>query len=157
MTSGVPDPEREGGTIDSEILETNPMVVQALLDEEPEFRAVDVCAGDSISVALAADGQLRAWGSFRVCFHCYWWYYIITEVGVRWSTGFRTTSRLCETLLHSRLSPYDRQRDLLPSRMWNRPCSRTDDERTYLGLGKWTTRTTRSPNYRKTESERITS
>ncbi|KZT43463.1 RCC1/BLIP-II protein, partial [Sistotremastrum suecicum HHB10207 ss-3] len=65
VTSGVPDPEREGGIIDSEILETNPMVVQALLDEEPEFRAVDVCAGDSISVALDASGQLRAWGSFR--------------------------------------------------------------------------------------------
>lgn len=40
------------------------MIVDALLDED--FQAVEVTAGDSISVALDKDGQLRAWGSFRV-------------------------------------------------------------------------------------------
>ena len=40
------------------------MVVQTLVDEN--FRAVDISAGDSVSVALGHDGDLRAWGSFRV-------------------------------------------------------------------------------------------
>lgn len=40
------------------------IVVQTLLDEG--FRAIEVCAGDSISVALGEGGALRVWGSFRV-------------------------------------------------------------------------------------------
>lgn len=40
------------------------MVVQTLVNEK--FRAVDVSAGDSVSVALGLEGELRAWGSFRV-------------------------------------------------------------------------------------------
>lgn len=40
------------------------MVVQGLVDEE--FRTVQICAGDSISIALSEDGDVRAWGSFRV-------------------------------------------------------------------------------------------
>ena len=42
------------------------MLVQTLADEG--FRAVRIAAGDSVSVALGEDGQLRAWGSFRVCY-----------------------------------------------------------------------------------------
>lgn len=40
------------------------MVVQQLVDEG--FRAVRVVAGDSVSVTLSSEGQLRVWGSFRV-------------------------------------------------------------------------------------------
>ena len=40
------------------------MVLQTLVDEK--FRAVDVSAGDSVSVALGHEGDLRSWGSFRV-------------------------------------------------------------------------------------------
>lgn len=40
------------------------MIVQSLRDEG--FRTVRVSAGDSHTVAISDDGQLRAWGSFRV-------------------------------------------------------------------------------------------
>lgn len=33
---------------------------------DEEFRAVAISAGDSVSVALSSDGDLRSWGSFRV-------------------------------------------------------------------------------------------
>ena len=66
-TAGVPDPDHPEETLEPEILETQPMVVQTLVDEN--FRAVDVSAGDSVSVALGEDGELRAWGSFRVSLH----------------------------------------------------------------------------------------
>ncbi|KAF8749279.1 chromosome condensation (RCC1) repeat [Rhizoctonia solani] len=57
-------PERPNEVVEAEVLETEPMVVKTLVDEE--FRAVDVCAGDSISVALGEGGALRVWGSFRI-------------------------------------------------------------------------------------------
>lgn len=62
-TANQPDPENPGSTLPAEDFETWPFVVQALEDEG--FRAVKVAAGDSVSVALSADGGLRAWGSFR--------------------------------------------------------------------------------------------
>ena len=40
------------------------MAVQKLVEEQ--FRAVQVAAGDSISVVLNAEGRIQAWGSFRV-------------------------------------------------------------------------------------------
>lgn len=40
------------------------MLVEKLREEG--FRAVRVAAGDSISVAIDATGDVRAWGSFRV-------------------------------------------------------------------------------------------
>ena len=64
ITNNVPDPENEGATIDADVLETEPMVVSGLVEEE--FRAVRVAAGDSISIALGELGDVRAWGSFRV-------------------------------------------------------------------------------------------
>ncbi|KLO20338.1 RCC1/BLIP-II protein [Schizopora paradoxa] len=63
QTSDVVDAENPDEVVDTELLESQPMVVQGLLDED--FRAVQVAAGDSISVAVSADGRLRAWGSFR--------------------------------------------------------------------------------------------
>lgn len=59
----VPDPENLGSTIEAEILETAPALVQYLVDED--FRAVKIAAGDSVSVALGIKGELRVWGSFR--------------------------------------------------------------------------------------------
>jgi regulator of chromosome condensation len=47
-------------------LETYPYVIEAL--EKEGFRAVQVAAGDSISVAVNEEGDIRAWGSFRVSF-----------------------------------------------------------------------------------------
>lgn len=60
----MPDPENSSHILETEILETQPMVVQSLVDAD--FRAVAVSAGDSVSVALGLDGDLRSWGSFRV-------------------------------------------------------------------------------------------
>lgn len=50
--------------IPNEDLESYPFVVETL--EQEGFRAVQVAAGDSISVAISEKGELRAWGSFRV-------------------------------------------------------------------------------------------
>ncbi|EJT97405.1 RCC1/BLIP-II [Dacryopinax primogenitus] len=63
LTANVPIPDAPGEFFQTEVLETQPMLVQSLVDEG--FRAVTVAAGDSISVALDVDGQLRCWGSFR--------------------------------------------------------------------------------------------
>lgn len=49
----------------AEELETQPMVVQGL--EQEDFKAVRVAAGDSVSLAISDNGELRCWGSFRVC------------------------------------------------------------------------------------------
>ncbi|KAK8854578.1 hypothetical protein IAR55_003317 [Kwoniella newhampshirensis] len=62
-TSDVPDPNNPGSMIPNEDLETVPMVIESL--EKEKFRAVQVSAGDSISVAISDSGELRAWGSFR--------------------------------------------------------------------------------------------
>ncbi|KAF8527766.1 regulator of chromosome condensation 1/beta-lactamase-inhibitor protein II [Gautieria morchelliformis] len=62
-TADVPDPDNPKETLEAEILETQPMVIQTLVDEN--FRAVAVSAGDSVSVALGHEGDLRVWGSFR--------------------------------------------------------------------------------------------
>jgi regulator of chromosome condensation len=40
------------------------MLVSGL--QEEEFRAVKAAAGDSISVVVGEEGDVRAWGSFRV-------------------------------------------------------------------------------------------
>ena len=56
---------KTGAVIPNEDLETYPYVIEALQKEG--FRAVQVAAGDSISVAVNAEGEIRAWGSFRVC------------------------------------------------------------------------------------------
>lgn len=64
ITSDVPDPNNPGSAIPNEDLETYPYVIDAL--EKEGFRAVQVAAGDSISVAVNAEGDVRAWGSFRV-------------------------------------------------------------------------------------------
>ncbi|WVF67604.1 hypothetical protein IAT40_002362 [Kwoniella sp. CBS 6097] len=62
-TSDVPDPANPGSVIPNEDLETLPLVVESL--EKEGFRAVQVAAGDSVSIALSDKGELRAWGSFR--------------------------------------------------------------------------------------------
>ncbi|KAG8790260.1 hypothetical protein FRC12_012376 [Ceratobasidium sp. 428] len=62
-TVNVAHPEKPNEIVEAEVLETQPMVVQTLLDEG--FRAINVCAGDSISVALGEGGAIRVWGSFR--------------------------------------------------------------------------------------------
>jgi regulator of chromosome condensation len=47
-----------------EDLQYRPFVVEELV--KAGFRAVKVCAGDSVSVAISDKGDLRVWGSFRV-------------------------------------------------------------------------------------------
>jgi hypothetical protein len=64
QTTGVPNPEDPTTTLNIADLESQPTLIQTLIDEN--FRAVHVAAGDSISVAIGDDGGLRAWGSFRV-------------------------------------------------------------------------------------------
>jgi regulator of chromosome condensation len=64
ITSDVPDPNSPGSVIPNEDLESYPYVIEEL--EKEKFRAVQVAAGDSISVAVNENGEIRAWGSFRV-------------------------------------------------------------------------------------------
>ena len=42
-----------------------PHPLQSLVDEK--FRAVLVAAGDNVSAAVSSEGELRVWGTFRVC------------------------------------------------------------------------------------------
>ena len=65
QTREVEDPDAPGQLIYPEIVEYTPMLVARLIEEG--FRAVQVAAGDSISVALSDKGEIRAWGCFRVC------------------------------------------------------------------------------------------
>ena len=65
VTNGVPDPDKLDEKLESDILESQPLHVQRLVDED--FRAVQVVAGDGVSVAISNMGHIRAWGSFRVC------------------------------------------------------------------------------------------
>jgi Regulator of chromosome condensation (RCC1) repeat len=60
----VPNPEKPEEMLDREELESTPMVVDNL--EKDRFRAVALAAGDNISVAIGADGLVKAWGSFHV-------------------------------------------------------------------------------------------
>lgn len=64
ITTDVSDPKNPDEMIPNEDLESYPYVVETL--EQEGFRAVQVAAGDSISVAISDKGELRAWGSFRV-------------------------------------------------------------------------------------------
>lgn len=64
QTVNVEDPNNAGEKIPNEDLEAYPYVVESLVREG--FRAVQVAAGDSVSVAVSDKGQVRAWGSFRV-------------------------------------------------------------------------------------------
>lgn len=63
VTKDVPDPEKEGATINIDILTSFPYPLQTLIDDK--FRAVSIAAGDSICAAVSAEGELRVWGSFR--------------------------------------------------------------------------------------------
>ncbi|WWC90461.1 uncharacterized protein L201_005396 [Kwoniella dendrophila CBS 6074] len=63
QTTNVADPNNPDSMIPNEDLETVPLVVESL--EKEGFRAVKVAAGDSVSVAISDQGELRAWGSFR--------------------------------------------------------------------------------------------
>lgn len=64
ITQDVPDPEKEGEFVDIDTLTAEPHPLQSLKDEN--FRAVRIAAGDTISAAISAEGELRVWGSFRV-------------------------------------------------------------------------------------------
>jgi hypothetical protein len=66
VTSEVPDPDKPGEFLDVDTLTATPHPVQSLVDEN--FRAVRIAAGDSISAAISTNGDLRAWGHFRVCY-----------------------------------------------------------------------------------------
>lgn len=65
VTSQVPNPEKEGEFLDVDELTAVPQPVKTLEDEN--FRAVKIIAGDNISAAISDAGELRVWGSFRVC------------------------------------------------------------------------------------------
>lgn len=65
ITKDVPDPDKEGAFINIDILTSIPHPLQTLIDEQ--FRAVSIAAGDSICAAISSEGELRVWGSFRVC------------------------------------------------------------------------------------------
>ena len=60
----VKNPSDPDSTIPNEDLESYPYIVETLSKEG--FRAVQVDAGDSVSVAVSDRGELRVWGSFRV-------------------------------------------------------------------------------------------
>lgn len=64
ITKDVPDSNNPGQFFDIDELTAVPYPLQTLIDEK--FRAVKITAGDSISAAISAEGELRVWGSFRV-------------------------------------------------------------------------------------------
>lgn len=64
-TVNVRDPDAPSQFVDTCILESQPLLVQNLV--QSQFRAVRVAAGDNVSVALDHEGNVRAWGGFRVC------------------------------------------------------------------------------------------
>jgi regulator of chromosome condensation len=92
VTNDVDDPSNPGSKIPNEDLETYPYVVEAL--EKQGFRAVQVAAGDSVSVAISDKGELRAWGSFRVgeCSFQKSTFELIVAVE-RWTTWIRWSTR----------------------------------------------------------------
>lgn len=51
--------------MDEDDLTYFPHPIQTLRDEN--FRAVRIATGDSICVAVSSEGELRAWGTIRVC------------------------------------------------------------------------------------------
>ncbi|KII94912.1 hypothetical protein PLICRDRAFT_99133 [Plicaturopsis crispa FD-325 SS-3] len=63
ITKDVPDPKKPGSYLDIDDLTAVPHPLETLVAEG--FRAVKVTAGDSISAAISAEGELRVWGSFR--------------------------------------------------------------------------------------------
>jgi len=65
ITQDVPDPNNPGSFISVDDLTAVPHPLQSLIDEG--FRAVTAVAGDSICAAVSDKGDLRVWGSFRVC------------------------------------------------------------------------------------------
>jgi regulator of chromosome condensation len=65
-TTDVPDPDKPGSFLDVDELTAVPHPIQSLVDQK--FRAVRLTAGDTISAALSAEGDLRIWGTFRVSF-----------------------------------------------------------------------------------------
>jgi regulator of chromosome condensation len=61
----VPNPSDPGSFIDIDELTSVPYPIQSLVDEG--FRAVKIATGDNICAAISSQGDLRVWGSFRVC------------------------------------------------------------------------------------------
>jgi hypothetical protein len=139
ITSNVPDPENPGKIIETEELETWPMIVPALLEEG--FRAVSVAAGDSISVAVSAEGQVRAWGSFRVSraprplpLRQ------PTEISLvpivrRRSPWIRRIAQLVQVPVHPHSSPLPREAPVYVCRLRNGPRPRPDGRRIRLRVG----------------------
>lgn len=131
--------EGEGSDDDEEellsVLESKPGIVQGFPDG---VKVVELACGDSISVAIADDGLVYSWGTFRVdTLHSQATSLRATSnlvfAGVRWFT------RLLEILTgitlshsHRRLPPlYSR-----PSRLRNRSRPRPQHNRKSLRLGK---------------------
>jgi regulator of chromosome condensation len=65
ITKDVPDPNNPGKFLDIDELTSVPHPLASLVDEK--FRAVSVSTGDNICAAVSSEGDLRVWGSFRVC------------------------------------------------------------------------------------------
>lgn len=59
ITNNVPKPDTMDEMIPNEDLESYPFVVESLKKEN--FRAVQVQAGDSVSVAVSDAGEIRVW------------------------------------------------------------------------------------------------
>ena len=57
--------DADDNPVDADELSYTPHVVEDLVEQN--FRAVQVVGGDSIGVVLSERGQLRVWGSFKVC------------------------------------------------------------------------------------------
>lgn len=68
-THFIADPKNDKQSIEVDVETSLPVTVpspiKSLVDEE--FRAVRVYAGDSVSAAISDQGELRVWGTFRVC------------------------------------------------------------------------------------------
>lgn len=65
ITKDVPDPNNPDKFLDIDELTSIPHALTSLVNEQ--FRAVSVSTGDNICAAISSKGDLRVWGSFRVC------------------------------------------------------------------------------------------
>jgi Regulator of chromosome condensation (RCC1) repeat len=110
-------------------LESRPGLVQGFPED---VQVVKLACGDSISVAIASDGKVYSWGTFRVTpspLLCK----MLLIIGVRWT--FRIL-QVIDDISSTNPNTITATLHNLSNCMWNRPCPRPQHNRKSLRLGK---------------------
>ena len=147
-TTWSPDTEDVGmETEDEDEEKLNPKEsIPGLVDGIPQGTVIEkIACGDSISVAVTSDGQVYAWGTFRVSIFMG---LPLTLIVFRRAIGILTFN-------DSRSSTYPPPRTEEYHRrcLWSRSCPCTYIFRTCVLLGQWPTTPTRSSRGRTNASE----